>query len=78
MTLTQTEKGFAPPIEHIGRPDTIKQSVGIDWNETRRLASIHYPWLKSQYLQERKEKLKNVIEEMNPHQPVRYLDVLSP
>jgi len=75
MTLTQTEKGFAPPIEHIGRPDTIKQSVGIDWNETRRLASIHYPWLKSQYLQERKEKLKNVIEEMNPHQP--YLNGLE-
>ena len=73
MTLTQTERGYAPPFEHMGMPNTIKKSVGTDWCETRRIASIHYPWLRSQYLQKRKQQLYHVIEEINPHTPVCYL-----
>ena len=77
MTLTQTERGYAPPVEHIGRPDTVRKSMGTDWKETRRMANIHYPWLKSQYLQERKQKLVNVIEEICPHHPVSVVLNLS-
>ena len=70
MTLTQTERGYAPPVEHIGRPETIRKSMGTDWMETRRIAHIHCPWLKSEYLDRRRWELRNVINEMAPHRPV--------
>ena len=28
MTLTQTEKGYPPPIEHIGIPTSIREEKG--------------------------------------------------
>ncbi len=70
MTLTQTERGYAPPVEYIGKPDRTRMNMGTDWYETRRMAHIHYPWLKSQYLNQRKEQLTSVINELMPHDPV--------
>ena len=30
MTLTQTEKGYPPPIEHVGIPAAIREEKGND------------------------------------------------
>ena len=43
---------------------------GIEWSNTHRSASVHYPWQKSTYLQERTTQLQNVLNELDPHQPV--------
>eukprot|EP00794_Sanderia_malayensis_P007220 gene7220-8028_t len=69
MTLTQTERGYAPAVEHIGKPDSTRLAMGTDWYVTRRMAHIHYPWLKSEYLNQRKDQLRNVIDELTPHKP---------
>ena len=70
MTLTQTERGYAPQIEHVGKPVTVKNEMGINWKQTRRMANVHYPWWKSSYLQDRKAELNRVAEELDPHKPV--------
>ncbi|XP_078360257.1 MYCBP-associated protein-like [Oculina patagonica] len=75
MTLTQTERGYPPAVEHIGKPIYIKNEMGIEWSNTHRSASVHYPWQKSTYLQERTKQLQNVLHELDPHQP--YIDELE-
>ena len=70
VTLSKTEKGFAPPVEHIGQPAHVQKEMGMTWSETSRMANVHYPWLKSGYLQERKKQLQKVINELDPHSPV--------
>lgn len=75
MTLTQTERGYPPAIEHIGKPICIKNEMGIEWSNTHRSASVHYPWQKSTYLQERTTQLRTVLNELDPHQP--YIDDLE-
>ncbi|XP_032226527.2 MYCBP-associated protein [Nematostella vectensis] len=75
MTLTQTERGYPPPIEHISKPITIKNEMGIEWSSTHRKAAVHYPWQASGFLQERKEQLNSVMNEIDPHQP--YMDELE-
>ena len=45
--------------------------VGIEWSNTHRSASVHCPWQKSTYLQERTKQLQTVLHELDPHQPVR-------
>ena len=70
MTLTQTERGYAPPVEHVGKPERTRQMMGTDWKENRRMLYVHYPWLKSQYLHERKNQLSGVLNELMPHKPV--------
>lgn len=69
MTLTQTEKGYPPPVEHVGTSKSILAEKGWDWqpNHTR---PIHYPWDKAPYLETRKKQLQGLIEELDPHQPV--------
>lgn len=68
MTLTQTEKGYPPPVEHVGTSKSILAEKGWDWqpNHTR---PIHYPWDKAPYLETRKKQLQGLIEELDPHQP---------
>lgn len=75
MTLTQTERGYPPAIEHIAKPIYIKNEMGIEWSSTHRSASVHYPWQKSSYLQERTKQLQNVLRELDPQQP--YIDELE-
>lgn len=75
MTLTQTERGYPPAVEHIGKPIYIKNEMGIEWSSTHRSASVHQPWQKSTYLRERTNQLQNVLHELDPHQP--YLDELE-
>jgi len=75
MTLTQTERGYPPAIEHIGKAIYIKNEMGIEWSKTHRSASVHYPWQKSTYLQERTKQLQTILHELDPHEP--YIDELE-
>ncbi|XP_045166517.2 MYCBP-associated protein-like isoform X4 [Mercenaria mercenaria] len=68
MTLTQTEKGYPPPIEHIGIPAKIREEKGWHWAPTHT-RPMHYPWHKSGYLEQRKKQLKQFEEELDPHKP---------
>lgn len=70
ITLSKTEKGNVPSIEHVGYPSTIKKEMGNDWKMTHRMKYTHYPWWRSEYLHERQQHLQNVIEELNPHNVV--------
>lgn len=45
-------------------------SAGIEWSNTQRSTSVHYPWRKSTYLQERTRQLQPALRELDPHQPV--------
>lgn len=75
VTLTQTERGYPSAIEHIGKPIYIKNEMGIEWSSTQRSTSVHYPWRKSTYLQERTRQLQPALRELDPHQP--YIDDLE-
>ncbi|XP_052779742.1 MYCBP-associated protein-like isoform X3 [Mya arenaria] len=68
MTLTQTEKGYPPPIEHIGIPPAIREEKGWNWAPTHT-RPMHYPWHKAPYLEQRKKQLKPYEEELDPHKP---------
>ena len=72
MTLTQTERGYPPVVEHVGKPVAVRREMGIDWSDTEsyRSTMVHHSWRKSDYLQKRKEELKDVIDELCPHKPV--------
>ena len=37
MTLTQTEKGYPPPIEHVGIPAAIREEKGNDKISHRKI-----------------------------------------
>lgn len=63
MTLTQTEKGYPPAIEHIGLPGRMKIEKGVDWERTK---TPRYPW-KFPYYVERKQQLSEVMAELDPH-----------
>ena len=45
--------------------------AGIEWSSTRRSASVHFPWGKSPYLLERTQQLQSVLQDLDPHKPVR-------
>lgn len=63
MTLTQTEKGYPPAIEHIGLPGRMKIEKGVDWERTK---TPRYPW-KFPFYVERKQQLSEVMAELDPH-----------
>ncbi|XP_028402373.1 MYCBP-associated protein-like [Dendronephthya gigantea] len=77
MTLTQTERGYPPVVEHVAKPITVRKEMGFDWSDTESYRStlIHHPWRKSEYLHQRKEELRDLIEELCPHKP--YLQELE-
>ncbi|KAJ7394063.1 hypothetical protein OS493_003736 [Desmophyllum pertusum] len=62
-------------LKHIGKAIYIKNEMGIEWANTHRSASVHYPWQKSTYLQDRTKQLQTVLHELDPHQP--YIDELE-
>lgn len=43
---------------------------GIEWSNTRCKSAVHYPWHESRFLQERTEQLSQIMQEINPHNPV--------
>ena len=44
--------------------------AGIEWSSTHRSTAVHYPWDKSNYLQNRSKQLSDVMKEIDPYQPV--------
>ncbi|KAK3576672.1 hypothetical protein CHS0354_004957 [Potamilus streckersoni] len=66
MTLTQTEKGYPPPIEHVGLSKITRNERGMTWipGQTR---AMHYPWHKSPFLEQRQKQLQKYIDELDPH-----------
>ncbi|XP_061190862.1 MYCBP-associated protein-like isoform X2 [Saccostrea echinata] len=68
MTLTKSEQGYPPPVEHIGVPKAIRNEKGWNW-PPYHTTPVHYPWHKNPYLEERKNQLKEVISELDPHRP---------
>ena len=70
VTLSETEKGNVPSIEHVGHPANIKSEMGNTWSATHRMKDVHFNWWNSSYLNERREYLKDVMDELDPHKPV--------
>ncbi|XP_069102201.1 MYCBP-associated protein-like [Argopecten irradians] len=68
MTLTQSERGYPRPIEHVGIPQGVRNEKGWNWSPTHT-TPVHYLWHKAQYLSERKSELQPIIDELDPHQP---------
>ncbi|XP_021346742.1 MYCBP-associated protein-like isoform X3 [Mizuhopecten yessoensis] len=68
MTLTQSERGYPQPIEHVGIPQGVRNEKGWYWSPNHT-APVHYPWHKAQYLAERKSQLQPIIDELDPHRP---------
>ena len=76
ITLGETEKGIVSSIEHVGHPSNVKSEMGTNWSTTSRMKTIHHNWWNSTYLSERKEYLKDVINELDPHKPVSCLKTI--
>ncbi|XP_046857435.1 MYCBP-associated protein-like [Xenia sp. Carnegie-2017] len=77
MTLTQTERGYPSVVEHVGKPLSVRAEMGMNWpnTESYRSMMVHSPWKKSSYLCQRKNELKDAIDEICPHKP--YLQELE-
>ncbi|XP_046350342.2 MYCBP-associated protein-like isoform X3 [Haliotis rufescens] len=68
MTLTQTEKGYPVPVEHVGLPQTVRKEKGCPWSPNYTVP-VFYPWHKAPFYEKRKRQLQSVIDELDPHQP---------
>lgn len=72
-TLTQTEKGYPPPMEHVGHSRLARTERGLDWVPTTPTrggpgSSRRYPW-KGPFYERRTTELREVMEELDPHLP---------
>jgi hypothetical protein len=67
LTLTQTEKGHPPPIEHIGKPNQTKIETDTFWPV--QTVPVNYPWKHSSYLAKRTEQLQPIMKEIDPLNP---------
>lgn len=67
MTLSQTEKGYPPPIEHVGVPLAVMAEKGRNWGVPQ--TPFHKPWHKTPYLKQRRQQLEPVMRELDPHDP---------
>lgn len=65
MTLSQTERGYPPPVEHISHPETIKKEMGTEWKPPS--TPTNYPWHLSQYLKERRDQIQHVMNDLDPY-----------
>ncbi|XP_046580766.1 MYCBP-associated protein-like isoform X2 [Haliotis rubra] len=77
MALTQTEKGYPVPVEHVGLPQTIRKEKGCPWSPSYTVP-VFYPWHKAPFYEKRKKQLQSVIDELDPHQPdFNHLEVIG-
>ncbi|CAG5114452.1 unnamed protein product, partial [Candidula unifasciata] len=68
MTLTQTQKGYPHPIEHVGLSKIVKKEKGCDWSGKENVY-VSYPWHKSEYLNQRLKQLQPFIDEIDSWKP---------
>uniref|UniRef100_H3B2Z4 MYCBP associated protein n=1 Tax=Latimeria chalumnae TaxID=7897 RepID=H3B2Z4_LATCH len=66
ISLTQTERGFPPPITHIGKPQTVCQESG---EVPPQNSKFHHTWEDSLFLKQRREELKDLLKELDFNQP---------
>ncbi|XP_038078337.1 MYCBP-associated protein-like [Patiria miniata] len=69
MTLTETERGYPPPIEHVGQPAAVKMEMGAKLDSSRPGTPVSYPWHQSKYLKERRQQLNKVMQNLDPYIP---------
>ena len=69
--MTMTEQGHPPELELVGVPDYIRREKGVSLGLEKNVPS-HYTWKESLYLAQRKNDLKMVSRELDPHYPVSY------
>ncbi|KAK2186936.1 hypothetical protein NP493_182g04011 [Ridgeia piscesae] len=67
VTVTQTLRGYPPPMEHIGQPKVTKQEAGVYCRDSPD--TISKPWHYSTFLHQRLNQLGGVIKELDPHWP---------
>ncbi|XP_062886788.1 MYCBP-associated protein isoform X1 [Mobula hypostoma] len=66
-TLNQTERGFPPPIVHIGKPQTIKQETGTDFLDGRSYSKNYKS--ENTFLKQRLEEMKIVLRQLDFKEP---------
>ncbi|EDV29676.1 uncharacterized protein TRIADDRAFT_52329 [Trichoplax adhaerens] len=66
LTLGKSQRGQRVPVEHIDKHPLIKEEMGINF---RSSSTVHYPWDKSLYLQNRKKELEESMKLIDPHKP---------
>ncbi|XP_060700821.1 MYCBP-associated protein [Hemiscyllium ocellatum] len=75
-TLTQTERGFPPPIVHSRRPQTIKKETGTDFPQGKR--TYRKSRSESLYLKQRLEEMKTFLKHLDFRQPdIDQLEVIA-
>ncbi|XP_062521856.1 MYCBP-associated protein-like isoform X2 [Corticium candelabrum] len=67
LTLTQTEKGHPPAIEHVGKSIRTQIETGMFW--PAHVAPVNYPWKVSPYLAQRTKQLQPIMNEIDPYYP---------
>ncbi|XP_041376567.1 MYCBP-associated protein-like isoform X3 [Gigantopelta aegis] len=68
MTLSQTQRGYPPPVEHVGIPQSVRKEKGWTWSPNYS-APVHYPWHKAPYYETRRKQLQKVIDDLDNHEP---------
>ncbi|NWU91495.1 MYBPP protein, partial [Upupa epops] len=66
MTLTQRERGFPPPVTHMGKPHTVQMETSL---KLPKRIPFHLTWDKSVFLKHRRQELKSVLEELEFYKP---------
>ncbi|XP_067933605.1 MYCBP-associated protein-like [Watersipora subatra] len=68
MTMSQTQQGYPPPIEHVDIPASIRKEKGLSSNRPKS-GMQNKPWHRSSFLSERISELKPVMQDLDPHKP---------
>ncbi|XP_078257334.1 MYCBP-associated protein isoform X2 [Rhinoraja longicauda] len=75
-TLNQTERGFPPPIVHVGKSRTMKQETGTDFAESEQC--YRKCLSKNLHLKQRLEEMKTVLRHLDFREPdIDQLEVIG-
>ncbi|XP_007886973.2 MYCBP-associated protein [Callorhinchus milii] len=76
LTLNQTERGYPPPLIHVGKSLAIKQEEGSNFPKGGK--SVAKSKSESLYLKQRLDNVKSVLKEMDLREPeMDHLDVIG-
>ncbi|XP_059140041.1 MYCBP-associated protein-like isoform X2 [Physella acuta] len=77
MSLTQAQRGYPPPVEHVGLSQLGKAEKGCEWLGKKN-SHVNYPWHKSEFLNQRLQQLQPYIQELDPWKPeFEYLQIVG-
>ncbi|XP_038613204.1 MYCBP-associated protein [Tachyglossus aculeatus] len=66
ITQTQKERGYPEPVTHVGKPLSIQAEAG---SQNLQEPSFRYSWDKSLFLTYRRQELRQILAELDFHQP---------